>query len=172
MYQRFVLLLVCLITLPAAGWGPPHRYASEVAIDSLPEWQRDIIAAEREDFINTYCIIPDLVRQPNLKPIWSPYLLDDFYLHYAISTEHNYRAYEHYFNLVNKKFKAGEVRQAMRHAGAFSHFLQDSTCPAHFRYAAQTRFYDENFKTPSFIGLNPFQRPDVRTGEIPIYQPA
>lgn len=157
MFKMSVSLSVVLMSLSAAAWGPPHRYFSEVAIDSLPQWQQDIVAAETDDFIKTYCIIPDLVRKPALKPLWSPYLMDDVYLHYAISTEHNYRVYEHYFNIVSKQFAAGEIQEAMRHAGAFSHFLQDSTCPCHFRYAAQTRFYDEKFKTPSFVGSNPFK---------------
>lgn len=143
--------LVLLLVLPlVVGWGGAHRHISEVALESLAPWQREIIKSEYTNFIQTYCLIPDLYRKKEQRDIWKPYM-SEVNLHYALRTEENYKAYTQYFNVVCDEFSSGNIAEGMKLAGAFSHYLQDSICPAHFRYAKHTKLTPDG---PSFTRLD------------------
>jgi hypothetical protein len=130
---RFLLALLFL-TPCAFAWGPMHAAITEAAYDSLPPWQREFLANQRQTLIEFDCIIPDLARAPAHKKTVGRFVLlpnGDTFTHEPHSREHNSALMLHYFSKAVESVRAGELDEASRYAGCLLHFLEDCGSPAH-----------------------------------------
>jgi|GEM_PF-430760 len=129
------ILSVAFFALPCAqAWGPMHHAITEAAFDSLPAWQRELLAGQRQTLIEFDCMIPDLARAAaNKKTIGRFVILPngDLFTHEPHSREHNYAQMLHYFTKAVESVRANELDEASRYAGCLLHFLEDCGSPAH-----------------------------------------
>lgn len=117
----------------AFGWAT-HNLLSEEALGLLPGWQRDLIGAEARPFIKTYCVYPDTVDAEALQYMMTN-VLTNVNFHVPVSQAENLRLIEHYVPRVLEAFACHDVTNAMRLFGCLAHYLEDSSCPGHFRYS-------------------------------------
>ncbi|MGB8169526.1 MAG: NPCBM/NEW2 domain-containing protein, partial [Chthoniobacteraceae bacterium] len=104
------------------------------AFDALPEWEQQLLAAQRGKLIEFDCMIPDLVRAPaNRKTLGRFGTLPngDPFTHEPHSRHHNFSQMLHYFTQAVEQVRAGDLDEASRYAGCLLHFLEDCGSPAH-----------------------------------------
>lgn len=134
--QRLLPLvaLALLATPRAEAWGPMHHAITEAAFDSLPEWQRTLLAGQRQTLIEFDCLIPDYARAPAHRKTIGRFVIlpnGDLFTHEPHSREHNYAQMLHYFSKAVESVRANELDEASRYAGCLLHFLEDCGSPAH-----------------------------------------
>lgn len=128
------LLAVLLLAQHAHAWGPMHHAITEAAFDSLPPWQRELLASQRQTLIEFDCLIPDYARAPAHKKTIGRFVIlpnGDLFTHEPHSREHNYAQMLHYFSKAVESVRANELDEASRYAGCLLHFLEDCGSPAH-----------------------------------------
>ena len=135
---RAVLLVAGLLAILAPArllaWGEMHARITEAAFDALPEWQRQIMAAQRTTLIEFDCMIPDLVRAPSNRKTLGRFAVlpnGDSFTHEPHSRHHNVAQMLHYFEQAVQHIRASELDEASRYAGCLLHFLEDCGSPAH-----------------------------------------
>ena len=130
--------LSCCALLVAGGsawaWGPMHAAITEGALQVLPAWEQEILAAQRVKLIEFDCMIPDLARAPaNRKTIGRFVILPngDVFTHEPHSREHNAAQMFHYVAKAVESLRGNDLDEASRYAGCLLHFLEDCGSPAH-----------------------------------------
>ncbi len=114
------------------GWGGAHWKITQVALHSLPEWQRahwrDLEAGFRQ-----YCVYPDMgLSNAEAKPYLV--VVKGRLLHYfPRDNREDYLVFnegaERYVRLIVGKMREGEYAQAAKFAGAFAHVIEDLSQP-------------------------------------------
>lgn len=130
-------IFVLIACARAFAWGPPHEHISRVALERLPEWQREWVKAESENFSKDYCYYPDKFFTPEAKP----YVLADppgmdAVNHLPASREQNEMVFRHYFPRAMEAFAKGSLTDAMKYLGCVTHFIEDSSAPGHVPFGA------------------------------------
>ncbi len=135
---RAVLIVAGWLTIFAPSellaWGEMHSRITAAAFDALPDWQRELMAAQRTQLIEFDCMIPDLARAAaNRKTLGRfAYLPNgDIFTHEPHSRHHNVAQMQHYFDQAVQHIRSNELDEASRYAGCLLHFLEDSGSPAH-----------------------------------------
>lgn len=132
--RRLLVALLLTFSVHAQAWGPMHHSITEAAFDSLPEWQRTLFAAQRENMIEFDCLIPDLMRAPANRKTLGKFLTlpnGDPFTHEPHSRHHNYDQVLHYLSQAIAQLRAGDLDDASRWAGCVLHFIEDCGSPAH-----------------------------------------
>jgi hypothetical protein len=137
--HRGALLLagVLIFSAPARSlaWGAMHGTITEAALDVLPAWQQELLAAQRDALITLDCLIPDLARAPANKKLLGPFVVlpnGDLFSHLPFKTrDENARQIKYYFDKTIETVRANDLDNAARWAGCLLHFLEDSGSPAH-----------------------------------------
>lgn len=174
-YPKQITLMVGFLVLLSPlliSWSSPiHQAMTSVAIQLLPQAQIEVWKPYRKNFIADYCLIPDITRK-DAKSAYSPYvnsfldshqftdISDDkkpLMLHLGDKEVNNIKVYTYYTNMVYEKLKGGETEEALKYLGTFLHYVQDSSCPAHFRYSSFSYPRGEG-RTPHFGSLHFFKR--------------
>src|SRR5438132_3221836 len=111
-------LIALVLAARALAWGPPHEYISRVALERLPQWQREWVQSESENFAKDYCYYPDKFFTPEAKP----YVLADppgmdAVNHLPASREQNEMVFRHYFPLAMEAFAKNSLGDAMKYLG-------------------------------------------------------
>lgn len=132
-----IVLLFLAIAMPrdASAWGPPHAHISRVAIERLPDWQREMLKPEEDHFADDYSYYPDKFFTPEAKP----YVLPDppemkAVNHIPASREQNEMVFRHYFPLAVDALQKDRLADGMKYLGCIAHFIQDSSSPGHVRF--------------------------------------
>jgi NPCBM/NEW2 domain/Zinc dependent phospholipase C len=131
--------LVAFLLLAAAArawaWGEPHAYISQTAIDLLPAWQQPLLGDQVKPFVDRYCIYPDLAFKPDAKPYIMPSPAGvKALLHLPAGLEQNKLVFDYYLPRAIALFREGNTTEAMKYFGCVTHFIEDSSCPAHIDY--------------------------------------
>ncbi len=135
-FVRRVLIGISSLLSPAAfAWGPPHEHISRVAMERLPEWQREFVKAEIDAFCKDYCYYPDKFFTPEAKP----YVMKDpadvkAINHIPASRTQNETVFRHYFPRAMEAFAKGQTSGGMKYLGCVTHFLEDSSSPGHLPF--------------------------------------
>lgn len=134
--RAFLILLIAVLlgATHALAWGPMHSAITEAAFDALPEWERQMLAAQRTPLIEFDCMIPDLVRAPAHRKTLGRFgelPNGDPFTHEPHSRQHNFSQMLHYFSKAVEQVRAGDLDDAARYAGCLLHFLEDCGSPAH-----------------------------------------
>lgn len=111
-----------------------HGSITEAAFDALPEWQRDIFAAQRSRLIEFDCMIPDFARAPANRTTIGRFAIlpnGDPFTHEPRSRHHNYDQMLHYVTQAAEQIRANNLDEASRYAGCLLHFIEDCGSPAH-----------------------------------------
>ncbi|MCX7825019.1 MAG: NPCBM/NEW2 domain-containing protein [Verrucomicrobiae bacterium] len=159
----FALLAAC--ASQAFAWGTNHHHISQAAADLLPPWQREIIKDEIPPFVARYCLYPDVAGHADAKPYIMPVPPDaKALLHLPGGLERNKLVFDYYLPRVVTLFRQGEVKEAMRFFGSVAHYLEDSSCPAHFAHGdIAVPEGGPTLSQPSFIAGLMLLPPDIET---------
>jgi hypothetical protein len=125
---------IALLSGSILAWGPMHAPITEAAFDALPEWQRELFAAQRQTLIDFDCIIPDLARAPAHRQTIGRFATlpnGDPFTHEPHRRHHNFDQMLHYFSQAVEQIRASQLDEASRYAGCLLHFLEDCGSPAH-----------------------------------------
>ena len=130
------LVIVLVFATPAEllAWGEMHSRITEAALDALPDWQRQLIAAQRSTLIDFDCMIPDLARAATNRKTLGRFVLlpnGDTFTHEPHSRQHNVTQMQYYFEQAVQHVRTNELDEASRYAGCLLHFLEDCGSPAH-----------------------------------------
>ena len=119
----------------ANAWGPPHAHISQAAVELLPAWQQPLLQDQVKPFVDRYCLYPDYFFAPDAKPYIMPSPPDvKSLLHLPAGLEQNKLVFDFYLPRVVELFRKGETVEAMKYFGCVTHFIEDSSCPAHMAY--------------------------------------
>lgn len=131
---RMSLLIGLLLISPslALGWGGPHHFISQAAVEALPQWQQDLLKEQTKFFVGRYCMYPDVASAEDAKP----YIMPDakLRLHIPETRAENQEVLDFYLPRVEQALKEGKLEEGMKWFGSLTHYLEDSSCPAHVRY--------------------------------------
>lgn len=129
------VLLICGAPSKLLAWGAMHGSITQSALSVLPSWQQELLAGQRSDLINLYCMIPDLAQAAANKKEFGPLVLlpnGEIFSHLPYKTrEKNAYQIKYYFDKVVETVQANDLDKAARWAGCLLHFLEDSGSPAH-----------------------------------------
>lgn len=132
-----VLLTSLLCTASTAlGWGAAHRFITEGALPTLPQWQKDLLGKELALLGSQHCFIPDLVyaRKEIRKYAMMDAQPDKFYLvelHLPPAPAESYDILRYFLAKAVAELQAGRVDEAAGYLGTLSHALEDWGAPAH-----------------------------------------
>jgi hypothetical protein len=136
MKPRWILLaFIIFSSLRVWAWGPPHAYISQTAVDLLPAWQKTLLGDQIKPFVRDYCYFPDRAFQPSVRPYIMPAPAGvKALLHLPASLEQNKLVFDYYLPRAVELLRQGNTAEAMKYFGCAAHYIEDSNCPAHFRY--------------------------------------
>lgn len=116
------------------AWGKSiHSAITKAALEALPEWQRSLLAAQREALIERYCMIPDNA-QANQKELGKYILLPngDRFSHLPYrGRQQNVYQIQHYLERSVDLIRSNDLEEGAKYLGCLLHFLEDSGSPAH-----------------------------------------
>ncbi len=120
----------------AWGWGAGHRFVTEGAMATLPQWQKDLLGKELALLGSQHCFIPDLVyaKKEVRKYAMMDSKPDKFYLvelHLPPAPTESYEILRFFMAKAVEQFKSGRVDEGARYLGTLSHALEDWGAPAH-----------------------------------------
>lgn len=129
-----VLSMMLLSPQVAGAWGI-HSLLTQVTVELLPEWEREVIKSEEKGFVQRYCIFPDDAKAPDA----APYIVEfpkelRVSLHIPASVERNKAVFDAYLPRVISLLKEGNTAEAMRYFGCVAHYLEDSAAPCHMAH--------------------------------------
>jgi hypothetical protein len=128
-------ILACCTPGRLLAWGAMHGTITRGALDVLPSWQQKLFAGQRNELIDTYCLIPDLAQADAHKKEFGPLVVlpnGEAFSHLPFKTrDKNVYQIKYYFDRVVEAVRADQLDQAARWAGCLLHFLEDSGSPAH-----------------------------------------
>ena len=134
---KFVLILLPLLPAASNAWHHPvHYMITRAAIDSLPAGDRQAFGDEIPRLIERYSVYPDLLaylkdeERDKLRPFC--FLPDGRAIHNVNWNQvGDLEILTHLIASIAKMLDVGDVPASAQYAGVLSHFLADSTCPAH-----------------------------------------
>jgi hypothetical protein len=134
---KLVLFLLPLLPAISSAWHHPvHYMITRAAIDSLSAGDRRAFGDEIAPLIERYSVYPDLYgylkdeERDRLRPFC--FLPDGRAIHNVNWNQAgDLEMLTHLIASIAKMLDGRDVPAAAQYAGVLSHFLADSTCPAH-----------------------------------------
>ncbi|MFB3829123.1 MAG: zinc dependent phospholipase C family protein [Bryobacteraceae bacterium] len=126
-------LLLAAIALPALAWQKPHEQITRAAFASLPAAMRERWRAEVENLAARYSWYPDWHQGPDREQIRVYVEKPGGEVMHNVTWDRqaDLATLELLLYAIARHDRAGSIEHAARYAGVLSHFLADSTCPAH-----------------------------------------
>ncbi len=126
-------LLFAAIAFPAIAWQTPHERITRAAFASLPTAMRERWRAEAENLAGPYSWYPDWYQGNRREQIRVYVEKPGGQVMHNVTwdLEDDQATLELLLYAIARHDRAGSIDHAARYAGVLSHFLADSTCPAH-----------------------------------------
>lgn len=129
---------VCAFTVhDAFAWGQPHLAITKGALDTLPAWQRELLATEFEALAAKHCMIPDNVYSDKANAKFAAMesspgevYLQKLHLPQAEQTV-NLESLRYFMQKAVDSIKAGSISDAARYMGTICHVIEDFGSPSH-----------------------------------------
>lgn len=133
----WLILATALTPSLCFAWSAgPHSEITRAAIATLPPWQQELLADEREKLARIYCLIPDNVYTDRVNGKFAR--MDshpgEIYLHILHLPEQqpqNLEAIRFFLDKAVASLKAGKTADASRYMGTLCHLIEDYGSPAH-----------------------------------------
>ena len=119
------------VSMAANGWGAGHGVIRQMAVRSLPEWQRQMLGDALEAFTHDYLSLQDKFAGGN-RPDLTPYCtVPDckLSLHDIQPPGVTLTAVQWYLTRVKEKLAAGETDEAAKYLGVLCHWFEDPGSP-------------------------------------------
>ncbi len=126
-----------LLLAPAGAWhNPVHALITRTALEALPGPMQSVMAPEARTLADWYSLYPDAYygTEGEKRAAMQPYCetASGLPIHNVTWRMHDdVAALEHAIGGMAEALRSGRIPDAAKHAGVLSHFLADSTCPAH-----------------------------------------
>jgi len=125
-----------------------HNFMTRAALESLPEWERNLWHSERKNLEEVYCMdafhhqkeASVYLRMPNGITPFSPWNLRIFRVpepgkgkDYFICGyyKHTLYVFEYYISRISETLKKKKFKEASKFAGILAHFIEDASTPPH-----------------------------------------
>jgi len=125
----FVLIMVLLLSGNVLGWGKGHNKITAAALNSLPQWQQDLLKDSRHDLTKKYCLWVDQRKSAHAKPYMV--FVGKRHFHYFPRSNVNtcrqifFNGGKQYLEKIMEMLKNGKADEAYKYLGCFFHVIQD-----------------------------------------------
>ena len=131
-----LLLALTAFSREAVAWGEPHLAITKAALEVLPDWQKELLGAERSRLAYYYCVIPDKVHtdKENAKFAMMDSHPGEVYLlklHLPAQQPENLETLRYFIDKAVTALKAGRTGDAARFMGTICHLIEDFGSPSH-----------------------------------------
>ena len=151
LFYFFIFLFFFITPIKSFGWGGKnHPIISKQAYNLLPKWETDLLAAYGDSIIYTYCVYPDMYRKEEFKYALKPYIEIPFIksstiFHHSdenlsgnimgsitnFDNMHDFYILTYFMEKSIELLRANNIKEAARHIGTLSHYIEDYSCPVH-----------------------------------------